>query len=104
AEARGAPLEGMQGFINGEVGPAVQSGAGRAPGGDDRTDFYPTSLGRDSLRPGTVYADPYGHVLVVVSRVPQTASSGGLLLAVDGQPDATVGRQRYWPGHFPFAP
>src|SRR5262245_3225823 len=69
AEARGAPLERMQGFINGEVGPAVQSGAGRAPGDDDRTDFYPTSLGRDTLRPGTVYADPYGHVLVVVTRV-----------------------------------
>ena len=98
----GAPLERMQGFIAGELGPAAQSGAGRTPGDDDRTDFYPTSLGRDTLRPGTVYADPYGHVLVVVSRVPQTASNGGLLLAVDGQPDATVGRKRYWRGNFLF--
>jgi len=98
----GAPLERMQGFIAGELGPAAQSGAGRTPGDDDRTDFYPTSLGRDTLRPGTVYADPYGHVLVVVSRVPQTASNGGLLLAVDGQPDATVARKRYWRGNFLF--
>src|SRR5262249_5895921 len=39
---------------------------------------------------------------VVVSRVAQTASTGGLLLAVDGQPDATVGRKRYWRGNFLF--
>ena len=29
-----------------------------------------------------VYADPYGHVLVVAKRIPQTAESGGVLLAV----------------------
>jgi hypothetical protein len=102
-EAHGAPLERMQGFVSGEIGPAAQSGAGRTPGDDDRTDFYPTRLRRDTLRPGTVYADPYGHVLVVVSRVAQTGTSGGLLLAVDGQPDATVARKRYWRGNFLFA-
>ncbi len=101
-ESHGAPLERMQAFIEREVGPAAQSGAGRTPGDDDRTDFYPTSLSRETLRPGTVYADPYGHVLVVVGRVPQTATSGGLLLAVDGQPDHTVARKRYWRGNFLF--
>ena len=100
--AHGAPLERMQAFIEREVGPAAQSGAGRAPGDDDRTDFYPTSLTRETLRPGTVYADPYGHVLVVVGRVPQTGTTGGLLLAVDGQPDHTVARKRYWRGNFLF--
>src|SRR5262249_62278784 len=49
---------------------------------------------------GTGYADAYGQVLVVVSRVAQTASTGGLLLAVDGQPDATVARKPYWRGNF----
>ena len=101
-ESHGAPLERMQAFIEGELGPAAQSGAGRTAGDDDKTDFYPTSLSRDTLRPGTVYADPYGHVLVVVSRVPQTATTGGLLLAVDGQPDHTVARKRYWRGNFLF--
>src|SRR5262249_16976924 len=46
--------------------------------------------------------DPYGHVLVVVRRLPQTATSGGLLLAVDAQPDGTVARKRYWRGNFLF--
>jgi hypothetical protein len=98
---RGATLERIQLFF-GDVGAAAQSGAGRTAGDDDQTDFYPTRLTRDTLRPGTVYADPYGHMLVVVRRLPQTASDGGLLLAVDAQPDGTVARKRYWRGNFLF--
>src|SRR5262245_15350504 len=101
-EVRGSPLQRMQAFLEHEVGPAVQSGAGRTPGDDDHTDFYPIKLARDTLRPGTVYADPYGHMLVVVRRLAQTATSGGLLLAVDAQPDGTVARKRYWRGNFLF--
>jgi hypothetical protein len=100
---RGAPLGRVQAFLAGDVAQTVQSGAGRAPGKDDRTDFYPTRLALATLRPGTVYADPYGHTLVVVHRVPQTATKGGLLLAVDAQPDGTVSRKRYWRGTFLFA-
>jgi hypothetical protein len=33
----------------------------------------------------------------------QTAEHGGLLLAVDGQPDNSVGRKRFWEGTFLFA-
>ena len=54
-------------------------------------------------RPGTVYADPYGHILMIVRRVPQTAQSAGVILAVDGQPDGTVARKRFWRGNFLFA-
>jgi hypothetical protein len=97
----GATLERIQLFF-GDVAAAAQSGAGRTGGDDDQTDFYPTRLARDTLRPGTVYADPYGHMLVVVRRLPQTASDGGLLLAVDAQPDGTVARKRYWRGNFLF--
>jgi len=81
----------------------VQSGNGRAPAESDRGDFYPTRLALDALRPGTVYADPYGHTLLLVQRVPQTPSAAGLLLAVDAQPDGTVARKRYWRGNFLFA-
>jgi hypothetical protein len=49
------------------------------------------------------FADPYGHVLVVAARIAQTASAGGILLAVDGQPDGTVARKRFWRGNFLFA-
>jgi hypothetical protein len=102
SEGHGPALERMQAFIGHEVGPAAQSGAGRTAGDDSRTDFYPTRLARETLRPGTVYADPYGHVLVLVRRLPQIGSNGGLLLAVDGQPDGTVARKRYWRGNFLF--
>ena len=81
----------------------VHSGNGRAEATSDHTDFYPTRLARDTLRPGTVYADPYGHMLLVVRRVAQTPTAAGLLLAVDAQPDATVARKRYWRGNFLFA-
>nr|HML30901.1 hypothetical protein [Hyphomicrobium sp.] len=54
-------------------------------------------------RPGTIYADPYGHVLVLVKRVAQTSDSAGVFLAVDGQPDGTVARKRFWRGNFLFA-
>jgi hypothetical protein len=90
-------------FYRTTLADAVQSGAGRTPADDETGDYYPVALGADSLRPGTIFADPYGHVLVVAKRIPQTATSGGVLLAVDGQPDGTVARKRFWRGNFLFA-
>jgi hypothetical protein len=81
----------------------AHSGSARTGLGDETTDLYPVAVTREALRPGTVYADPYGHVLMLVKWVPQTASGGGLLLAVDGQPDGSVGRKRFWEGTFLFA-
>jgi hypothetical protein len=99
----GEALARMQRFFSRDLAWGVQSGAGRAPAEDERTDFYPTRLSPETLRPGTVYADPYGHTLVLVRRISQTGSSPGLLLAVDAQPDGTVARKRYWRGNFLFA-
>jgi hypothetical protein len=90
-------------FFRTTLADAVQSGAGRTPADDETGDYYPVSLSTETLRPGTIFADPYGHVLVVAKRLPQTATSGGVLLAVDGQPDGTVARKRYWQGNFLFA-
>jgi hypothetical protein len=90
-------------FFRTTLADAVQSGAGRTPADDETGDYYPVSLSTETLRPGTIFADPYGHVLVVAKRLPQTATSGGVLLAVDGQPDGTVARKRYWRGNFLFA-
>ncbi len=81
----------------------VHSGSGRTALGDDATDFYPVPLERAALWPGTVFADPYGHTLVIVKWVPQAGSRGGLLLAVDAQPDNSVARKRFWEGTFLFA-
>ncbi len=85
------------------VADGVHSGSGRTALNDDNTDTYPVPLSQDTLRPGTVYADPYGHLLVLVKRVPQTEGAAGVFLAVDGQPDGTVARKRFWRGNFLFA-
>jgi hypothetical protein len=81
----------------------VHSGSARTALPDDATDFYPVALTREALRPGTLYADPYGHTLMIVQWVPQTAARGGMLLAVDAQPDNSVARKRFWEGTFLFA-
>jgi hypothetical protein len=39
---------------------------------------------------------------MIVKWVEQTKDHGGLLLAVDGQPDTSVGRKRFWEGTFLF--
>jgi len=80
----------------------VHSGSARTALDSDETDFYPVSLTRSALRPGTIYADPYGHVLMVAAWFDQTPEHGGLLFAVDGQPDNSVGRKRFWEGNFLF--
>lgn len=80
----------------------VHSGSARTSLADQSTDYYPVPLTRSSLRPGTVYADPYGHVLILVKWVPQDPGREGLLLAVDAQPDNSVTRKRFWEGTFLF--
>ncbi|TVQ83843.1 MAG: hypothetical protein EA400_18520 [Chromatiaceae bacterium] len=81
----------------------VHSGNARTGLQDDATDFYPIALDRSALWPGTIFADPYGHVLILAKWVPQTGEAGGLLLAVDAQPDNSVTRKRFWEGTFLFA-
>ena len=90
-------------YLGTTVANAVQSGNGRAPANDNNTDYYPVALKQETLRPGTIYADPYGHVLMLVKRVPQSGDAAGVLLAVDAQPDGTVARKRFWRGNFLFA-
>ena len=84
------------------VGDAVQSGAVRTLASDDNTDFYTVPLKQETLRPGTIYADPYGHVLMLVRRVPQKDGAAGVFLAVDAEPDGSVTRKRFWRGNFLF--
>lgn len=90
-------------YVRTTVANGVHSGNGRTAADDNDTDFYPVSLTRETLRPGTLYADPYGHLLVLAKRVSQTADGAGVFLAVDAQPDGTVARKRFWRGNFLFA-
>jgi hypothetical protein len=84
------------------VGDVVHSGSVRVVARDDNTDFYTVPLTQEALRPGTVYADPYGHVLMLVQRVPESNGAPGVFLAVDAEPDGSVTRKRFWRGNFLF--
>jgi hypothetical protein len=97
----GDPLGAFTSFAR-TVMDTVHSASARTALDDDATDFYPVPLTRAAIRPGTIYADPYGHTLVVAKWIPQTAARPGLLLAVDAQPDNTVARKRFWEGTFLF--
>jgi hypothetical protein len=81
----------------------VHSASGRTMPNDNNTDYYPVSLSQQTLRPGAAYHDPYGHVLMIVRRVPEANGEAGVILAVDGQPDGTVARKRFWRGNFLYA-
>lgn len=91
-------------FLDRELRREVHSSSGRTHPDDDETDFYPVPLTRSALRPGTLFTDPYGHLLVIADWVPQGASSYGVLIGADAQPDGTVGRRRFWRGSFLFDP
>lgn len=82
----------------------VHSGNARTALADEETDFYPVALDRASLRPGTIYADPYGHLLMIAHYVPDTPEAPGAMMAVDAQPDGTITRKRFWKGNFLFEP
>ena len=90
-------------FLRGTLADKAHSGSARTPFDEEASDYYPVKLTWESLRPGTVYADPYGHILLIAKRLPQTAERGGVLYAVDGQPDGTVARKRFWRGNFLYA-
>jgi hypothetical protein len=82
----------------------VHSSSPRTVPSDEQTDLYPVRLNRRSMPPGTVFADPYGHVLVIARWKPQGVTDYGVLMGADAQPDGTVGRRRFWRGSFLFTP
>jgi hypothetical protein len=86
------------------VANGVHSASARTVPSDDGTDVYPVPMERRAIRPGTVFADPYGHLLVVADWVPQGATTYGILMGADAQPDGTIGRRRFWRGSFLFDP
>jgi hypothetical protein len=103
ASAETGPVAAFGAFVATTVANRVHSGSARTPFEDEASDYYPVPLSRDTLRPGTVYADPYGHVLVIAKTISETSERGGVMYAVDGQPDGTIARKRFWRGNFLYA-
>jgi len=97
----GTPTRKFNTFVR-IVANGVHSGTARTALNDENSDYYPVSLSTSALRPGVVFADPYGHTLILVRRIAQTSDTPGVLLSVDAQPDGTVGIKRFWKGNFLF--
>ena len=94
-------------FVNRGVRWGVHSATGRTHPDDPNSDLYPVPLERSALIPGTVYADPYGHVMMISKWFAQGSIAGspyGVLIAAEAQPDGTIGRRRFWQGSFLFDP
>ncbi|MGZ5497043.1 MAG: hypothetical protein ACXWFO_09855, partial [Candidatus Aminicenantales bacterium] len=98
---QGNPVPAMNRLLN-MVKNIVHAGNGRTALRADGTDYYPLPLSRQALKPGTVYADPYGHTYTLVRWIDQTLKAPGLLLGADAQPDGTIGVKRFWKGNFLF--
>src|SRR5690606_19711601 len=82
----------------------VHCGSGRTAPEDDHTDYYPVPLTREAIRPGTMFADPYGHLFVIADWIPQGTGGHGVLVGAAAQPHGTVGRRRFWRGSFLYTP
>jgi len=99
--SKSSPIQKFNIFLR-MVMNGVHSGTARTALNDESSDYYPVPLTKEALRPGVVFADPYGHTLILVRWVPQSRDSPGMLLSVDAQPDGTVGIKRFWKGNFLF--
>ncbi len=86
------------------VSNAVHSASARTLPTTDQSDHYPVALTRETLPPGTTFADPYGHLLVIAQWRPQGALGHGAMVGADAQPDGTVGQRIFWRGTFLFTP
>lgn len=93
-------LSQVQRYFRRFLASRVHTGNGRCAYGDNESDFYPLELSRRALRPGSIYADPYGHIFVVVELMDAQGKQPGVLYAIDGQPDGSITRKRYWEGNF----
>jgi len=62
----------------------------RTPPEVERSDYYPVQIRRGALRPGSIYYDPNGHVLVV-----SEVRDDGQIYLMDGHPDGSLTWKRF---------
>lgn len=67
------------------LGGVVHSGYFRTAPEIEEADFYPTAIDRRAIRPGTMYYDPNGHVVVVYE-----IRADGTVAFFDGHPDGLL--------------
>lgn len=68
----------------------VHTGFYRMAPGVENTDTYPVDVNRKWVRPGTVYYDPNGHILIVYK-----VTNDGTVMMLDGHPDNSLTYKRF---------
>lgn len=67
--------------------PLINSGYFRMPADSEDSDHYPVKIQPGSIRSGTIYYDPDGHVAIVAKVMPD-----GRIRLIDGHPDQTISK------------
>jgi hypothetical protein len=98
------PVERFNRFLGRTAARLLHSGTLRTLPEDERSDSYPLPLSRAALRPGTVFVDPRGHILVLTRWLPGAPDRIGTLYAIDGHPDESISHKRFSPSAFFFSP
>ncbi|MCP4601517.1 MAG: hypothetical protein GY847_13545 [Proteobacteria bacterium] len=98
------PIERFNAFAKKYIGWSVHTGNPRTLPETDTSDFYSIELKDSTIRPGVVFVDSGGHILLVSQWESQTESAMGALYGVDAHPDRTVSHKRFASGTFVFNP
>ena len=101
---RGDELERVRRFFRRTLPTSVSAGNARTAHGDPGSDLYPVAIDRRALRPGTLYVDPRGQVLVVVDLAAPADGSPGALHVIGGRSDGALARRRFWEGSVVWHP
>lgn len=96
------PVRRLNRFLAETVARLVHSGTTRSLAEAEVSDFYPLPLSRAALRPGTIFVDPRGHVLILTRWLPGRRDRIGTLYAIDGHPDQSISHKRYARSNFFF--
>ncbi len=96
------PVTRFNAFVKQYIGWHVHAGNPRTLPETETSDFYPLAL--DGIRPGSVFVDAGGHVILVTQVEPQTQDAMGAIYGVDAHPDRTVSHKRFSSGTFVFNP
>ncbi len=98
------PVDRFNAFIRKSLGWTVHSGTPLNLPQTEASDLYPVALTEQTLRPGVVFVDSGGHLILVTHWQPQSEKSIGALFGVDAHPDRTVTHKRFARGTFVFNP
>ncbi|MCC7539212.1 MAG: hypothetical protein IT379_23520 [Deltaproteobacteria bacterium] len=96
------PVRRFNAFMGHRIASLVHSGTTRTLPEAQSSDFYPIELTRQALRPGTVFINPYGHVLINTQWSDQEPGRPGALFAIDGHPGASVTHKAFARIWFPY--